>query len=104
MELGEAVRPTGVPATKVDVVEDFVSGITVALHVALVGFAVAHAVVVTYAVGLVGAVLLLTSKLIADVGYIGSDGLRPALQVGGVQEAMTAAAPTVAADTVPTLP
>jgi len=104
MELGEAVRPTGVPATKVDVVEDFVSGITVALHVALVGFAVAHAVVVTYAVGLVVAVLLLTSKLIADVGYIGSDGLKPPLQVGGVQEAMTAAAPTAAADTVPTLP
>ena len=104
IELGETGKPTGVPATKVDVVEDFVSGTIVALHVALVGFAVAHAVVVTYAVGLVGAVLLLTSKLIADVGYIGSDGLKPPLQVGGVQEAITDAAPTAEADTVPTLP
>jgi hypothetical protein len=104
MEFGEAGRPTGVPATNVDEVEDFVSGTTAALHVALVGFAVVHAVVVTYAVGLVGAVLLLTSKLIADVGYIGNDGLKPPLQVGGVQDAMTAAAPTAAADTFPTLP
>ncbi|PYV74183.1 MAG: hypothetical protein DMG96_20895, partial [Acidobacteria bacterium] len=92
------------PATNVDVFEDFVSGTIVALHVALVGFAVTHAVVVTYAVGLVGAVLLLTSKLIGDVGYIGSDGLKPVLQVGGVQEAITDAAPTAEADTVPTLP
>ena len=70
MELGEAVRPTGVPATKVDVVEDFVIGTTVELQVALVGFAVLllHAVVLTYATGLVGAVVLRTVKLIADFG------------------------------------
>ena len=68
IELGETGKPTGVPATKVDVVEDFVSGTIVALHVALVGFAVIHAVVVTYAVGLVGAVVLRTVKLIADFG------------------------------------
>ena len=68
MELGEAGSTTGEPAEKVDVVEDFVIGTTVALHVALVGFAVIHAVVVTYAVGLVGSVVLRTVKLIADFG------------------------------------
>jgi hypothetical protein len=47
--------------------------------------------------------VLLTVKLRGFGGYIGSDGLMPPLQVGGVQDAITFAAPTVGEDTLPTL-
>lgn len=70
MEFGEAGNETGDPAEKVDVVEDFVIGTNVALQFALVGFASgsAHAVVLAYSVGLAGAEVPRTVKLIGDAG------------------------------------
>jgi hypothetical protein len=52
----------------VDVVDDFVIGTIVELQVALVGFAVVHAVVLAYIVGLAGAAVPRTVKLIGDAG------------------------------------
>jgi len=46
MEFGENGRTTGFPAAKAAVEDAFVIGTMVALQAALVGFAVAHAVVV----------------------------------------------------------
>ena len=65
-EFGEAGSGIGVPVVKVVPVDDFVNGITVGVQAAFVGFAVglAHAVVVTYAVGFDGAALLVTVKVI----------------------------------------
>ena len=68
MEFGETGNATGDPAEKVDVVDDFVIGTIVALQVALVGFAVVHAVVLAYTVGLAGAAVPRTVKLIGDAG------------------------------------
>ena len=68
MEFGEAGNATGDPAEKADVVDDFVIGTTVALQVALVGFAVVHAVVLAYTVGLAGVEVPRTVKLIGDAG------------------------------------
>jgi hypothetical protein len=68
MEFGEAGNATGDPAEKVDVVDDFVIGTMVALQIALVGFAVVHAVVLAYTVGLAGAEVPRTVKLIGDAG------------------------------------
>ena len=67
-ELGDDGRGTGVPAVNVVAVDVFVNGITVGLQAALVGFAVSQAVVVTYAVGLAGAVLLV---MVNPIGVFG---------------------------------
>ena len=49
-------------------VDDFVIGTMVALQIALVGFAVVHAVVLAYTVGLAGVEVPRTVKLIGDAG------------------------------------
>lgn len=67
-EFADAGNGTGVPAVNVEDVDVFVKGITVGVQAAFVGFAVSQAVVVTYAVGLAGAVLLVTVKLIGVFG------------------------------------
>ena len=63
-----------------------------------------HAEVVTNAVGVGGAELLVTWNVSELVGYTGIDGVNPPLQAGGVQAAVIAAFPAVEAAMVPTLP
>jgi len=69
-EFGDVGKGIGVPAVNVVADEVFANGMTVGVQVAFVGFAMAlaQAVVVTYAVGLAGAVLLVIVKLIGVLG------------------------------------
>jgi len=99
--LGVNGRLMGAPAKKEDVELDLVIGITRVVHDKVVPL---HAEVVTNAVGLGGAELLDTWKVIEVVGYTGIEGLKPPLQFGGVQEAVTADFPAAEPTTAPVEP